>query len=83
MTLSDYELRVLREMEAEFAPRPGRLRRCPDRCRLILLALALVLIVTVAVTLGIAVAAPAGVGCALLGGVAAVSSRRRRAGSGL
>jgi Flp pilus assembly protein TadB len=84
MTLSDYELRVLREMEAEFTPK----RRFRPRGRrgpfdVLLAAACLVLVVLLAVFVGVAVAAPVALGCALVGVAVVLRSRRRwRTGSG-
>jgi hypothetical protein len=77
MTLSDYELRVLREMEAEFAKPPLRLRRWCGRRAVGLLLASVVLVVVLAVSVSVAVAATVAVGCALLAVAAVIRTRRR------
>jgi len=76
MTLSDYELRVLREMEAEFAKPPLRLRRWWGRRAVALLLASVVLVVLLAVFVSVAVAAPVALGCGLLGLAEVVRTRR-------
>jgi Flp pilus assembly protein TadB len=79
MTLSDYELRVLRELEAEFSKRPVRVRRwCGRRAVGLTLLASVVLVVLLAVFIGVAVAAPVALGCALLALAAALRTRRNR-----
>ena len=79
--LSEYEVRVLREMEAEFARRPRRLRSWLSRLGLAMAMASLVLVVLLALVLGVAVAAPVAFGCALLAGAVALAGRRRHSGS--
>jgi len=67
MSLSEYELRVLQQMEAEFAPAPrARAAWWRDRIGVLLSLAALVLVILLAVTVNVAVAAPVALGCGLL-----------------
>ncbi len=79
--LSEYEVRVLREMEAEFARRPRRLRSWLCRLGLAVAVMSLVLVVLVALVLGIVVAAPVAFGCTVLAAAATVAGRRWHPGS--
>lgn len=79
--LSEYEVRVLREMEAEFTRRPRRLRSWLSRLGLAVAVASLVLVVLLALVLGVAVAAPVAFGCALLAGGATIAGRRWHAGN--
>jgi hypothetical protein len=74
--LSEYEVRVLREMEAEFARRPRRLRSWLSRLGLLLAVASLVVVVFLALVLGVAVAAPVAFGSALVAGAATLAGRR-------
>jgi Flp pilus assembly protein TadB len=79
MSLSEYELRVLQQMEAEFAAgRPARAAWWRNRIGILLSLAALVLVVVLAVTVNVAVAAPVALGCGLVALVAVLGRRRRR-----